>query len=62
MVITPCGHEKFSRFCHSNAPYPGGTNLAAKSFEGFYDQTSSRLLKQTSKESFDSVKCCKRLM
>ncbi len=35
---------------------PMGTNLAAKSFEDLYDQTSSRLLKETGKESFDAVK------
>lgn len=33
-----------------------GANLAAKSFEDLYDQTSSKLLKQTGKESFDAVK------
>ncbi len=33
-----------------------GANLAAKSFEDLYDQTSSGLLKQTGKESFDAVK------
>ncbi|GAB2697250.1 DUF1501 domain-containing protein [Mucilaginibacter koreensis] len=35
---------------------PGGVNLAAKSFEDLYDQTSSGLLKQTGKESFDAMK------
>jgi uncharacterized protein (DUF1501 family) len=35
---------------------PGGTNLAAKSFEDLYDQTSSSLLNKTGKESFDAVK------
>ena len=35
---------------------PMGTNLAAKSFEDLYDQTSSNLLKETGKESFDAVK------
>ncbi|NCD68456.1 DUF1501 domain-containing protein [Mucilaginibacter agri] len=33
-----------------------GANMAAKSFEDLYDQTSSNLLKQTGKESFDAVK------
>lgn len=33
-----------------------GTNLAAKSFEDLYDQTSSSLLKETGKESFDAIK------
>lgn len=35
---------------------PGGTNLAAKSFEDLYDRTSSTLLNKTGKESFDAVK------
>lgn len=35
---------------------PGGANIAAKSFEDLYQQTSSSLLKQTGKESFDAVK------
>lgn len=35
---------------------PGGANMAAKSFEDLYDQTSSSLLKSTGKESFDAVK------
>ena len=35
---------------------PMGANLAAKSFEDLYDQTSSNLLKETGKESFDAVK------
>ncbi len=35
---------------------PMGTNMAAKSFEDLYDQTSSNLLKETGKESFDAVK------
>lgn len=35
---------------------PAGANLAAKSFEDLYDQTSSGLLKSTGKESFDAVK------
>ncbi len=35
---------------------PMGANVAAKSFEGLYDQTSSALLNKTGKESFDAVK------
>jgi len=35
---------------------PLGANMAAKSFEDLYDQTSSGLLKETGKESFDAVK------
>jgi uncharacterized protein (DUF1501 family) len=35
---------------------PRGANLAAKSFEELYDQTTSALLKETGKESFDAVK------
>ncbi|BAV05712.1 Uncharacterized conserved protein, DUF1501 family [Filimonas lacunae] len=35
---------------------PMGTNMAAKSFEELYDQTSSTLLKETGKESFDAIK------
>jgi uncharacterized protein (DUF1501 family) len=35
---------------------PMGTNVAAKSFEDLYDQTSSSLLNKTGKESFDAVK------
>ncbi len=33
-----------------------GVNMAAKSFEDLYDQTSSTLLNKTGKESFDAVK------
>jgi uncharacterized protein (DUF1501 family) len=33
-----------------------GANLAAKSFEDLYDETSNELLKETSKESFDAIK------
>ena len=33
-----------------------GANMAAKSFEDLYDQTSSDLLKNTGKESFDALK------
>ncbi|TKC00816.1 DUF1501 domain-containing protein [Pedobacter cryophilus] len=35
---------------------PNGANMASKSFEDLYDQTSSGLLKETGKESFDAVK------
>jgi uncharacterized protein (DUF1501 family) len=35
---------------------PMGANMAAKSFEELYDQTSSSLLKETGKESFDAMK------
>lgn len=35
---------------------PGGANMAAKSFEDLYSQTTSNLLKETGKESFDAVK------
>lgn len=35
---------------------PMGATRAAQSFEDLYDQTSSGLLKQTGKESFDAVK------
>jgi uncharacterized protein (DUF1501 family) len=35
---------------------PSGVNMAAKSFEDLYDQTSSNLLKSTGKESFDAMK------
>lgn len=35
---------------------PIGTNVAAKSFEDLYDQTSSALLNKTGKESFDAIK------
>ncbi|MEO7990797.1 MAG: DUF1501 domain-containing protein [Chryseolinea sp.] len=35
---------------------PSGASMAAKSFEELYDQTSSNLLKETGKESFDAVK------
>jgi uncharacterized protein (DUF1501 family) len=33
-----------------------GANLAAKSFEDLYDETTNDLLKETSKESFDAIK------
>lgn len=35
---------------------PADANTAAKSFEDLYDQTSSELLRETGKESFDAVK------
>lgn len=35
---------------------PMGANVAAKSFEEIYDQTTSSLLSKTSKESFDAIK------
>ncbi len=35
---------------------PSGASMAAKSFEELYDQTSSNLMKETGKESFDAVK------
>ncbi|HEX8607896.1 MAG TPA: hypothetical protein VF679_04585, partial [Pedobacter sp.] len=35
---------------------PATVNMAAKSFEDLYDQTSSSLLKDTGKESFDAMK------
>jgi uncharacterized protein (DUF1501 family) len=35
---------------------PMASNLAAKSFEQLYDQTSSELLNKTGKESFDAMK------
>ncbi|NII28528.1 DUF1501 domain-containing protein [Pseudoflavitalea sp. X16] len=35
---------------------PMGSNVAAKSFEDLYDQTSSSLLNKTGKESFDAIK------
>jgi len=35
---------------------PANANMVAKSFEDLYDQTSSNLLKETGKESFDAVK------
>ncbi len=35
---------------------PGAANQVSKSFEELYDQTSSGLLKETGKESFDAVK------
>ena len=38
-----------------------GANMAAKSFEDLYDQTSSNLLKETGKESFDAVKMLQKV-
>ncbi len=35
---------------------PLATNLASKSFESLYDQTSSQILNKTGKESFDAMK------
>jgi len=35
---------------------PSGANMAAKSFEDLYSQTTSSLLKETGKESFEAVK------
>ena len=35
---------------------PVATNIAAKSFEELYDQTSSGLLNKTGKESFEAMK------
>jgi uncharacterized protein (DUF1501 family) len=35
---------------------PMGANMAAKSFEDLYEQTTTGLLKETGKESFDAVK------
>lgn len=40
---------------------PMGANMAAKSFEDLYDQTSSGLLKETGKESFDAIKMLKKV-
>jgi uncharacterized protein (DUF1501 family) len=40
---------------------PTGANMAAKSFEDLYDQTSSSLLKSTGKESFDAVKMLQKV-
>ncbi len=38
-----------------------GANMASKSFEDLYDQTSSDLLKNTGKESFDAIKMLKQV-
>ena len=40
---------------------PMGANMAARSFEELYDQTSSSLLKETGKESFDAVKMLQKV-
>lgn len=45
--------QDFSIQVRGNA---GAANLASKSFEDLYDQTSSGLLKETGKESFDAMK------
>jgi uncharacterized protein (DUF1501 family) len=37
-----------------------GANMASKSFEDLYDQTSSNLLKNTGKESFEAIKMLKK--
>ncbi len=37
-----------------------GAKMAAKSFEDLYDQTTTGLLKETGKESFDAMKMLKR--
>lgn len=38
-----------------------GANMAAKSFEDLYDQTSSTLLKETGKESFDAMRMLQKI-
>lgn len=38
-----------------------GANMAAKSFEELYDTTSSGLLKETGKESFDAIKMLQKV-
>lgn len=38
-----------------------GANMAAKSFEDLYDTTSSGLLKETGKESFDAIKMLQKV-
>ena len=40
---------------------PNGATRVAQSFEDLYDQTSSGLLKQTGKESFDAVKMLQKV-
>jgi len=40
---------------------PGGANMAARSFEDLYDQTSSGLLKETGKESFEAIKMLQKI-
>ena len=40
---------------------PASLNMAARSFEDLYDQTSSNLLKETGKESFDAMKMLQKI-
>ncbi|GAC1584351.1 MAG: DUF1501 domain-containing protein [Ginsengibacter sp.] len=40
---------------------PTSTNMVSKSFEDLYDQTSSNLLKDTGKESFEAIKMLQHL-
>nr|MBC7611485.1 DUF1501 domain-containing protein [Pseudopedobacter sp.] len=40
---------------------PIGANMAAKSFEDLYDQTTSNLLKDAGKESFEAMKMLKKV-
>ncbi len=40
---------------------PMGVNMAAKSFEDLYDQTTSTLLKDAGKESFEAMKMLKKV-
>jgi uncharacterized protein (DUF1501 family) len=40
---------------------PNGANMVSKSFEDLYDQTTSSLLKDTGKESFDAMKMLKKV-
>jgi uncharacterized protein (DUF1501 family) len=40
---------------------PMGVNIAAKSFEDLYDQTTSNLLKDAGKESFEAMKMLKKV-
>lgn len=40
---------------------PTGENMAAKSFENLYDQTTSSILRETGKESFEAVKIIQKL-
>ena len=40
---------------------PSAKNMAAKSFEDLYDLTTSDLLKQTGKESFDAIKMLEKI-
>ena len=43
-------------FAIQNRGFKAGTKMAATSFEDLYDETSSGLLKQTGKESFEAMK------